>query len=245
MTVVAKFEIHHTRYIDPDGKPVQELPPFARDPQALVGLYRWMVLMRAVRRQGDRAAAHRSARHLRSLLGKEAVEAGLPAMKPDDVFLMTYRENGAQLMRGVTLRMLFLYWGGDERGWISPDRGAISRSASRLRHMSRMRPASPMRSSCAGVARRRVRARRRRDVQGRLLRRNQRRRHVAAAARLRRFNNQWAISVPRSAQTAAATLAQKAIAAGFGASRSTATTRRRAPRPGPALAKARAAAVRR
>ena len=29
---------------------------------------------------------------------------------------MTYRENGVQLMRGVTLKELFLYWGGDERG---------------------------------------------------------------------------------------------------------------------------------
>ena len=37
-------------------------------------------------------------------------------MAKDDVFLMTYRENGVQLMRGVTLKELFLYWGGDERG---------------------------------------------------------------------------------------------------------------------------------
>jgi pyruvate dehydrogenase E1 component alpha subunit len=37
-------------------------------------------------------------------------------MREDDVFLMTYRENGVQLMRGVTLKDLFLYWGGDERG---------------------------------------------------------------------------------------------------------------------------------
>ena len=40
----------------------------------------------------------------------------LARWRPDDVFLMTYRENGAQLMRGVTMKELFLYWGGDERG---------------------------------------------------------------------------------------------------------------------------------
>src|SRR6185503_7473492 len=44
-------------------------------------------------------------------------EAGVgSAMAKDDVFLMTYRENGAQLMSGVTVKELFLYWGGDERG---------------------------------------------------------------------------------------------------------------------------------
>ena len=37
-------------------------------------------------------------------------------------------------------------------------------------------------------------------------------------------NNQWAISLPRTVQTAAETLAQKAIAAGIRASRWTATT---------------------
>jgi pyruvate dehydrogenase E1 component alpha subunit len=37
-------------------------------------------------------------------------------------------------------------------------------------------------------------------------------------------NNQWAISMPRAKQTAAATLAQKAIAAGIPANRSTAMT---------------------
>ena len=117
MTVVAKFEIHHTRYIDPDGKPVQELPPFARDPQALVGLYRWMVLMRAYDAKAIALQRTGQLGTFASLLGKEAVEAGVAsAMKPDDVFIMTYRENGAQLMRGVTLKELFLYWGGDERG---------------------------------------------------------------------------------------------------------------------------------
>jgi len=38
---------------------------------------------------------------------------------------------------------------------------------------------------------------------------------VQAAGRVRRYNNQWAISVPLRLQTASETLAQKAIAAGF------------------------------
>jgi deoxyxylulose-5-phosphate synthase len=43
-------------------------------------------------------------------------------------------------------------------------------------------------------------------------------------------NNQWAISVPRNAQTGAKTLAQKGIAAGLNACRSTATTSSRCAR---------------
>ena len=37
-------------------------------------------------------------------------------MQPDDVLLPSFREHGAQICRGVTLKELFLYWGGDERG---------------------------------------------------------------------------------------------------------------------------------
>jgi TPP-dependent pyruvate/acetoin dehydrogenase alpha subunit len=37
-------------------------------------------------------------------------------MQPDDVFAPSYREYGAQFMRGVKPREVLLYWGGDERG---------------------------------------------------------------------------------------------------------------------------------
>src|SRR5690606_39905104 len=33
-----------------------------------------------------------------------------------DVLAPSYREYGAQIMRGVRLREILLYWGGDERG---------------------------------------------------------------------------------------------------------------------------------
>ena len=47
MTVVAKFEIRYSQFLDPHGKVVAPLPEFARAPKDLVALYRWMVLMRA------------------------------------------------------------------------------------------------------------------------------------------------------------------------------------------------------
>src|SRR3990167_10089752 len=52
-----------------------------------------------------------------SSLGQEAVSVGTAAaMRPSDVLLPSFREHGAQLWRGVSLKELFLYWGGDERG---------------------------------------------------------------------------------------------------------------------------------
>ena len=47
MTKIAEFEVSSTGIIDPSGKPVSELPPFARDANELKSLYRAMVLTRA------------------------------------------------------------------------------------------------------------------------------------------------------------------------------------------------------
>ena len=117
MTKVASFEIHYSRFLDPAGTAVAELPAFARDPKALIPLYRGMVLTR--RFDAKAVALQRTGRlgTYASSLGQEAVTVGLAAaMLPEDVLLPTYREAGAQLWRGVRMDELLLYWGGDERG---------------------------------------------------------------------------------------------------------------------------------
>src|SRR5258707_14077915 len=117
MTTAASFQIEYQQFLDPQGKVVSELPAFANDASKLVELYRWMVLMRTYDAKAIALQRTGQIGTFASLLGKEAVEAGVgSAMAKDDVFLTTYRENGAQLMRGVTLKELFLYWGSDERG---------------------------------------------------------------------------------------------------------------------------------
>jgi pyruvate dehydrogenase E1 component alpha subunit len=152
-----------------------------------------------------------------SLLGKEAVDAGVgSAMGKDDVFLMTYRENGAQLMRGVTLRELFLYWGGDERGcdYSGPRRdfpicvtiAAHATHAVGVAYAMKLRR-EPRVAVCAlGDG-----ATSKGDFYEGI--------NAAGAWELPLVfvvtDNQWAISVPRAKQSAAQTLAQKAIAAGI------------------------------
>jgi pyruvate dehydrogenase E1 component alpha subunit len=217
MTIVAKFEIRHTRFLDPDGKVVQPLPEFARDARDLVPLYRWMVLMRAYDAKAIALQRTGQLGTFASLLGKEAVEAGIgSAMREDDVFLMTYRENGAQLMRGVTLKDLFLYWGGDERG---SDFSGSRRDfpicitiAAHVTHAVGVAYAMKLRGETrAAVCAVGDGATSKGDFYEGL--------NAAGAWKLPLVfvvtNNQWAISVPRRMQSAAGTLAQKAIAGGF------------------------------
>ena len=111
---------------------------------------------------------------------------------------------------------LLLYWGGDERGsdFAGPredfpvSRPGRQPRAARGRRGARV--AAPRRA-----ARGRVRARRRRDLQGRLLRGDEPRRRLEAAGRVRRQQQPVGDLGAARAQTAAATLAQKAIAAGI------------------------------
>ncbi|HEY4773682.1 MAG TPA: thiamine pyrophosphate-dependent enzyme, partial [Xanthobacteraceae bacterium] len=93
------------------------LPDFAREPDELLALYRAMVLTRSFDTKA--IALQRTGRlgTYASSLGQEAVAVGIAAaMAPSDVLLPSFREHGAQLWRGVSLKELFLYWGGDERG---------------------------------------------------------------------------------------------------------------------------------
>lgn len=217
MTLVAKFEIHRLQFLDEHGKAVQPLPEFARDAKALLPLYRWMVLMRAY--DAKAVALQRTGQlgTFASLLGQEAINAGIAsAMRPEDTFLMTYRENGAQLMRGVTLREFFLYWGGDERGSdfsgprhdfpICVTIAAHATHAVGAAYAMKLRRERRVAVCALGDG-----ASSKGDFYEGL--------NAAGVWKLPLVfvvtDNQWAISVPRKRQSGAQTLAQKAIAAGM------------------------------
>ncbi|OGA47131.1 MAG: pyruvate dehydrogenase (acetyl-transferring) E1 component subunit alpha [Betaproteobacteria bacterium RIFCSPLOWO2_12_FULL_62_58] len=217
MSVVAQFEIHYSQFLDEHGEVVEPLPEFAREPQNLIPLYRWMVLMRAY--DAKTIALQRTGQigTYASMLGKEAIEAGVgSAMAKNDVFLMTYRENGVQMMRGVTMKELFIYWGGDERGSdFAVPRGDFPiciTIAAHVTHAVGVAYAMKLRREprvavCAlGDG-----ATSKGDFHEGL--------NAAGIWQLPAVfvvtNNQWAISVPRRIQTATQTLAQKAIAAGI------------------------------
>jgi len=217
MTIVARFEIHHSQFLDPHGKVVQPLPAFAQDKKALIALYRWMVLMRAYDAKAIALQRTGQIGTFASLLGHEAINAGVAsAMAKDDVFLMTYRDNGVQLMRGVTLKEMFLYWGGDERGsdFAGPRKDfpiCITIAAHATHAVGAAYAMKLRRERRAAVCALGDGATSKGDFYEAINAAGTWKLPVVFAV----TNNQWAISVPRAKQSAAQTLAQKAIAAGI------------------------------
>ena len=212
-----KFEISYSRCLDRDGIVVGELPPAARDPGFVARLY--SALIRARSFDAKAISLQRTGRlgTYASALGQEAVSLGAAsAMRSEDVLVPSFREHAAQLWRGVTPVELFLYWGGDERG--NDFQGPREDFPNSV-------PVGSQAPHAAGIA------------LAFKLRREQRvalcifgdgatsKGDVAEALNFAGVwclpvvflvnNNQWAISVPVQQQTAAETLAQKALAAGI------------------------------
>ena len=215
--IVAQFQVTCTRCLDPSGNPVAPLPGFARDAAAVIALYRALVRTRTF--DAKAIALQRTGRlgTYASSIGQEAVSVGCAgAMRPEDVLLPSFREHGAQLLRGVTPLELFLYWGGDERGnaFAGPHEdfpnsvpvGSHAPHAAGAALAFKLRREPRVAVGIFGDG-----ATSKGDVAEAL--------NIAGVWRLPVVfvvsNNQWAISVPRARQTAAETLAQKAIAAGL------------------------------
>jgi pyruvate dehydrogenase E1 component alpha subunit len=137
-------------------------------------------------------------------------------MHADDVLVPSFREQGGQLLRGVTPLELLLYWGGDERGSafsgprqdfpVSVPIGSHAPHAAGVALALKLRREPRVAVCMFGDG-----ATSKGDVAEGL--------NITGVWRLPVVfvvtNNQWAISMPREQQTAAATLAQKAIAAGL------------------------------
>ncbi len=211
------FEIGFRRYLDAEGRAVAELPAFARPPAAVVPLLRALLRTRAF--DARLVALQRSGQlgTYASSLGQEAVGVGAAsAMRPEDVLLPSFREQGALLLRGVAMRELLLFWGGDERGsdWAGPraDFPISIPVASHAPHAAGVALAFRQRGEPrVAVCMLGDGATSKGDFYEAL--------NLAGVWALPAVfvvsNNGWAISVPRARQTAAETLAQKAIAAGI------------------------------
>jgi 2-oxoisovalerate dehydrogenase E1 component alpha subunit len=209
--------IGFSRCIDSEGTLISPLPPGLDDRERLRRLYAALVRTRSF--DAKAVALQRTGRlgTYASSLGQEAVSVGVAsAMQPNDVLVPSFREHGAQLWRGVTPLELFLYWGGDERGSdfagpredfpISVPVGSHAPHAAGVAMAFKLR-GEPRAAVCVfGDG-----ATSKGDVAEAL--------NMAGIWKLPVVfvisNNGWAISVPRSRQTAAETLAQKAVAAGM------------------------------
>jgi len=218
LPTAATFEIEYLQYLDADGKLVRDdLPAIARDIRELVALYKEMLFVRVF--DSKAVALQRTGKlgTYASCLGHEAAHIAIgSAMQEDDVFAPMYREYGAQFHRGVKPREVLLYWGGDERGndfagprhdfpWCVPiATQTLHAAGAALAFKIRKEPRCALAYIGDGGT-----------SEGSFYEAI----NLAGAKQLPAVfmivNNKWAISVPIEEQTAARTLAQKAIAAGI------------------------------
>ncbi|MBT3991983.1 MAG: pyruvate dehydrogenase (acetyl-transferring) E1 component subunit alpha [Rhodospirillaceae bacterium] len=211
------FNIPYTRYVDPEGVAISELPEFAKDTSRLIELYRHMTV---ARRFDTKAIALQRTGRIPTFppaLGQEATHVGLAAaMAVEDVLLPTYRDASAMLVRGVTLEELFFIMGGDERGFDY---------AGPVHDFPQATPIATQTAHAAGVAYA-MKLRGEKNVavtiigdggssKGDFYEAMNFAGVWEAPVVFVVINNGWAISLPREKQSAAETLAQKGIAAGI------------------------------
>ncbi len=217
MKTVAEFKIPYTQLLDETGEPTRELPAFARDPEDVLRMYRLMTLVRAFDAKAVNLQRTGQLGTYAPCLGHEATHVGVgAAMRPEDVLAPVYREYGTQMWRGVTMREILTYWGGDERG---------SDFAGPRQDFAWCVPIATQTLHAAGAAMAfKIRREKRCALayigdggtsEGAFYEAL----NLAGARSLPAVfvivNNGWAISVPVAEQTAAKTLAQKAVAAGI------------------------------
>jgi 2-oxoisovalerate dehydrogenase E1 component alpha subunit len=216
MTIAAHFDIEYLQYLGTDGKLVAELPK-GFDPKTLLPLFKQMLYVRVFDTKSIALQRTGKLGTYAACLGHEATHVGIGAsMQSEDVFAPSYREYGAQFMRGVQPREVLMYWGGDERGndfagpkndypWCVPiSTQCLMAAGAALAFKLRKEPRIAV--SCCGDG-----GSSKADFYAAV--------NSAGAYKLPLvlcvINNGWAISVPRSAQTGAETLAQKGIAGGL------------------------------
>lgn len=217
MTVVAEFKVEYIQYLNEQAELLNKELPLAKNKDSLLKLYETMVLTRAFDKKAIALQRTGKMGTYAPINGQEAISSAIGhAMQADDVFVPYYRDYAAQIQRGIKMSEILAYWGGDERG-------------SDFTHNRHDLPICvPIASQClhaAGVAfsfkyRKQPRVAvvcigeggtSEGDFYEAI--------NVSAVWNLPIVfivnNNQWAISVPREKQTSTATIAQKAIAAGF------------------------------
>jgi pyruvate dehydrogenase E1 component alpha subunit len=214
--ILASFEVRRLSILDESGNVDEALmPPL---PEAEIWrMYETMVLARTL---DERAVALQREGRLGTyppLIGQEAVQVGSAwAISAADWIFPSFRELAVHLTLGYPIPLLLQYWSGDERAQKVPPQFNIFpfcvAVASQIPHaVGAALAARYRRDPIAVVNYFGDGATSKGDFHEGF--------NMAGVFRLPIVficqNNQWAISVPLSSQTASASLAQKAIAYGF------------------------------
>ena len=216
LKILHSFDVCGLSILDESGDADKKLmPKLSR--KDIISLYKCMVLSRIFDSKALKLQRTGRLGTYASMLGQEATIIGSSyALQKNDWMFPAFRENGAYLLRGIKPESLYMFWGGDERGMNMP-KGQNSFTISipvgtQMLHAVGAAMASKIKKEKAafltffgdGAT-----------SEGDF--------HEAmnfagvfqAPVVFVCQNNQYAISVPRSLQTASETIAQKAIAYGF------------------------------
>ncbi|RBI63015.1 pyruvate dehydrogenase (acetyl-transferring) E1 component subunit alpha [halophilic archaeon] len=217
MSIVHQDPRERVQVLDVDGNVVEDADVPDLSDEELVNIYSEMKL---ARRFDERAVSLQRQGRMGTyppLSGQEGAQIGSAhALADDDWIFPSYREHGAALVRGLSLKQTLLYWMGHEQGNAIPDDANIFTVAvpiaTQIPHATGASWASKLKDeekaflcyfgdgatsegdfheglNFAGV--------------------------FDTPTVFFCNNNQWAISVPRERQTASETIAQKAEAYGF------------------------------
>lgn len=211
------FEIPKHQVLDANGVLLDGASRYATDFEWLEQIYEDIITTRLFDQKCINLQRTGKMGTYPSSLGQEAISAVIGRLMADsDVFVPYYRDLATQLIRGVPMHKVMLYWGGDERG---SDHELAARDfpncvpiATQVTHAAGIATAMKLqREPHAVVATCGDGATSRGDFYEPL--------NLAGAWQLPMVmivnNNQWAISVSREIQTSCQTIAQKAIAAGL------------------------------
>lgn len=215
---VAEFEIRYLQFLNEKSEATQDFPPFVT-PEYLLKLYHVLALSRAIDIKTVNLQRTGKMGTYPSCRGQEAIGVGAgDAIQTCDVFLPYYRDMPLFLMRESGVHNYLTYWGGDERGSNYDAECAQSDFPSCV----------PIATQClhaCGVAYAMKYRKEKRAVLTTIGEGGTSEGEFYEALNFAGSwhlpvvflvnNNQWAISVPRAAQTACETIAQKAIAGGF------------------------------
>ncbi len=207
------------RVIGVDGAPDRRLDEL--DDTTLLALHRSLVLLRTYDERS--VVYHRQGRlgTYAIFRGHEAIQAGaMHALEPRDWVFPSYRESAIGLLRGLPAATILQWWRGHPSGWWSPDEVNVASIcvpiATHVPHAAGLAWGLRLRGSDAVAL---VLFGDGATSEGAF----HEGANVAAVMRaplvLLCNNNQWAISTPLSAQTAAARLADKAVGYGMPAAR--------------------------
>jgi len=213
---VASFNVSRLEILDEEGRVDPDLEPDL-SAEDLVRLYELMLLTRQFDQRALSLQREGRLGTYPSVLGQEASQVGSAyALQKSDWFFPAFRELGVFITLGYPLAEIYQYWSGDERGLLCPEELHIFpiciAVGTHIPHavgaaMAARYRGDPIATACyfgdGGTSKG--------DFHEGLNMAGVFQAPVVFIIQ----NNQWAISISRNHQTAAQTLAQKAIAYGI------------------------------